>query len=148
MEAGGLGHGKGVVIVVDTNTLILMARGFIAPSMIGEAVEASYRLVAPLEVKRELERLAESHPRPAIRRYSRTALELAGRLGVEWVEVGGGGDVDDSIEALAAGLRAEGARVIVATSDRGLRRRLRRRGIPTLYYRESEGILQVDWSPL
>jgi len=149
MEAGGLGHGKGVVIViVDTNTLILMARGLIAPSMIGDALDASYKLVAPRDVERELERLSEAHPRPLVRRYSKAALELARRLGVEWVEAGGWGDVDDSIEALARALRAEGARVVVATSDRGLRRRLRRIGIPTLHYRESEGMLRMDWSPL
>jgi rRNA-processing protein FCF1 len=149
MEAGRLGRGKGVVVViVDTNTLILMARGLIAPSMIGEALETSYKLVAPRGVRRELERLAEAHPRPLVKRYSKTALELARRLGVEWVDAEAGRDVDDSIEALARALKAEGARVVVATSDRGLRRRLKRLGIPTLYYRESEGMLQVDWSPL
>ncbi|WP_156315763.1 hypothetical protein [Aeropyrum camini] len=38
-----------------------------------------------------------------------------------------------------------GARVYVATSDRSLRRRLRRRGVPTVYYRSSEARLEADW---
>ena len=43
-------------------------------------------------------------------------------------------------------LKARGARIYVATSDRILRRRLRLHGIPSIYYRESSGRLEVEWS--
>ncbi|MEB2836694.1 MAG: hypothetical protein GSR80_000644 [Desulfurococcales archaeon] len=147
MEACGLGNRKGVVVILDSNTLMMMAGGLVAPSTIAEALEASYILVAPTAVKAELERLAAGHPRTATRRLAGTALRLAGSLGVRWLEALSN-DADDAIEELARALRGEGCRVIVATSDRALRRRLRRLGIPTLYYRESEGRLEAEWAPL
>ncbi|MEB3817031.1 MAG: PIN domain-containing protein [Desulfurococcales archaeon] len=147
MEANRLGCSKGVIVVLDTNTLILMAAGVIPPSLLAETLESSHELVAPTAVKEELERLSASHPRSLTRRRARAALNLAERLSVTWVNTTLK-EADDAIEELARALKAEGCRVVVATSDRSLRRRLRSIGVPTLYYRESEGRLELDWSPL
>ena len=138
---------RSVALLIDSNTLIMMASGLIAPSMLGETLTSSYRLYITDAVARELERLAESHPRPTTRRLASLALRLASVLGASILATGEG-DADDSLEAAARALRASGLRVVVATSDRSLRRRLRRLGVPTMYYRESEGRLEVDWEPV
>jgi len=134
------------LVLLDSNTLILMARGLVAPSMIEEAVLAPVRLATTRAVVGELERLSRGHPRPSVRRAASTALGLLERLGVEVLGGEGEGDADDSLEAEALRLRAEGARVYVATSDRALRRRLRLHGVPSIYYRESSGRLEAEWS--
>lgn len=134
------------LVLLDSNTLILMARGLAAPSMIEEAVLAPVRLATTSTVVEELRRLAASSPRPSLRRAAAAALCLLDRLGVEVIEASGGVDADDSLEAAALKLKARGARIYVATSDRILRRRLRLHGIPSIYYRESSGRLEVEWS--
>ena len=134
------------LVLLDSNTLILMARGLAAPSMIEEAVLAPVRLATTSTVVEELRRLAASSPRPSLRRAAAAALGLLDRLGVEVIEASGGVDADDSLEAAALKLKARVARVYVATSDRILRRRLRLHGIPSIYYRESSGRLEVEWS--
>ncbi len=133
------------LVLLDSNTLILMARGVVAPSMIEEALLAPVRLATTRAVVEELRRLSQEHPRPSVRRAAATALQLLERLGVEVLEEAGG-DADDSLEAAALRLRGGGLRVYVATSDRALRRRLRLHGVPSLYYRESSGRLEAEWS--
>jgi RNA polymerase subunit RPABC4/transcription elongation factor Spt4 len=79
-------------------------------------------------------------------RIARRALNLVEEVGVVVLgEVEGG--VDDVIVALALSLKSR-CRVIVATNDRVLRRRLRRIGVPTMYYRRARGGLEVDWHPV
>ncbi|GAB6147708.1 PIN domain-containing protein [Stetteria hydrogenophila] len=149
MEADRLGHREGlaaVVVVVDTSFLISLSEGLAAPSMILDALEASFRLVAPRQVVVELERLS-TQAKPKVRRAARKALWLLGRLGVEVVDVEAG-QADDAVESLARRLKGEGFRVVVATNDRELRRRVRSLGIPSLYYRESTGGLEVEWGIL
>jgi hypothetical protein len=135
------------VVVVDSSFLIQLAEGVVAPSMVLEALEASFELTAPRQVVEELERLASGHPKPKVRRAARRALWMMGRLGVA-VEDVEAGNADDAIESLARRLKGEGLRVVVATNDRELRRRLRSLGIPSLYYRESAGRLELEWEIL
>jgi len=144
MEAGWLGSVKRIVIV-DTNTLIYIARGMISPSNIFQ--ETGYNVLATTsKVIDELKRLS-STGKPLEMRISRTALSLIDRLGVKVIEWRGYGDADDSIESIAIELKYRGHIVFVATSDRELRNRLRLHGIPTLYYRESKGSVELEWEP-
>ena len=142
-----MGPGKRVKVLLDTNTILYILEGIIAPSHIMEALEAAYELVLPKTVVEELERLASSAPRASIRRRARRALSLLqqGVLDVTILEYEYDGPVDDSLVELALELKAQGERVIVATSDKELRAKLRRRGIPSLYYRESSGLLEAEW---
>lgn len=133
-----------VAVLIDSNTLILMAKGVIAPSMIEEAVQAPANLATTSAVVREIERLAELHKGRALGRQARTALSLLDRLQIAIIE-SSMKDADDSLEEAARMLRTSGDRVYVATSDRALRRRLRLAGIPTVYLRSSEGRLEADW---
>ncbi len=145
METNRVGHHKRVAVIVDTSFLMAMASGIIAPSMIAEALEASHELIAPRAVRDELVRIANASS-PRNRRLARRALELASIIGVKFLNEYTG-NADDAIEALARDLKVSGP-VVVATNDRGLRRRLRRLGVPSLYYRESEAMLEVEWEPL
>ena len=142
-----MGLRKRVVLLADSNFLMYLAQGLITPTHIIEALEAPYEIVVPSFVVGELERIAESAPQAKTRRTARRVLELLGegRIPHRLLEAPQRGGVDDSLVLLARELRSRGERVVVATSDRGLRRRLRRAGVPSLYYRESSGGLEVEW---
>ena len=135
------------LVLLDSNILMYMAAGIVAPSMLGEAVGFKAKLATTAAVVEELKRLSESHPRPKVRRRARAALDLVARLGLEILDYRLG-DADDTLEAAALDAKGEGLPVFVATSDRTLRRRLRRHGVPSIYYRESSGRLEAEWEPL
>jgi len=145
-----MGVRKRVALIADSNFLIMLANGTIAPSQIIEALESSYTLLVPKSVIEELRRVARSAPQASTRRLASRALWLleSGKITYKLLEdAPPKGDIDDHLVELAAGLAREGSIVVVATSDRGLRRKLRMRGIPSLYYREDEGGLRVEWLP-
>ena len=133
-----------VVVLVDTNMLIMMAKGIVSTSHFDLTLDFRYKLVTTRAVIRELEKLASAGGGKAVGRAASRALRLLDELGVEVVEALAE-DADDSIEEAAFRLKSGGARVLVATSDRSLRRRLRLHGIPTLYYRRSKGLLEAEW---
>ncbi|MCX8195798.1 MAG: hypothetical protein N3F67_01780 [Acidilobaceae archaeon] len=138
MEVNRLGDCRAVILLFDANMLILLSSGAFPFSRLDEAVESSYVAVVPSSVVEELRRLAERGSRA-----SKRALEFASAFKV--VETAG--NADDALVELALGLKGR-CRVIVATSDADLRRRLRSLGIPTLYYRESRRDVELDWRPL
>lgn len=140
-----MGPRKRVAVVADTNFLMLIPQGLASPTLLLEALERSYEILVPSTVLEELRMLASTAPLAKTRRLARSVLSMleSGRLQVRIVEAEG--DVDDSIVVVARRLASIGDPIVVATNDRALRRRLRMLGIPTLYYRESEGRLEVDW---
>ena len=145
MEADRLGCRK-VAVILDTNTLLLMAGGLVSPEMLYSVVESGADLIVPSQVLEELRSILS---RGGLRgKRARLALEIAGRLGAREAPVPLEGSADRAVEALARELLGRGCRVMVATSDRSLRRRLRRAGVPTVYYRASEGRLEADWLPI
>lgn len=72
------------------------------------------------------------------RRYAQSALELAKRCKVIEVRAEPGESYDDIIVRIA-----KEERLIVATNDSNLRRRLRESGVPTIFLRQ-RAHLQVD----
>ena len=146
MEADRLGGCKRVALIVDTNMLIYMAQGLFSPSMILEAVGYPYTMILTPPILRELRDLSLKG-RPKERITAAKALEIIEKQG--YVEAGDEAlKADDSIEAIALRLKASGCRVVVATTDRELRRRLRARGIPSLYYRRARASLELEWEPI
>jgi rRNA-processing protein FCF1 len=134
------------LVILDSNMLIYIVSGLVTVEEIVEAAGGpGAELLTTSSVIEELRRLSEGRGLTA--RRARAALELVERLGVKVVETPER-DADDSLEALAARERFGGSEVYVATSDRELRRRLRMRGIPTIYYRESRGGAEAEWEPL
>ncbi|MCE4610759.1 MAG: hypothetical protein F7B17_02165 [Desulfurococcales archaeon] len=155
MEAYRLGCGEGVgrgmakrrVVILDSNTLIYIVSGLITLDAIVEAAGGpGLELVTTDAVIDELKALA-GESRGLKARRARAALYLTEKIGVSIVKTGLK-DADDSLEAAALRLKGEGAMVYVATSDRELRRRLRIHGLPTIYYRESKGDVEVEWEPI
>jgi Uncharacterized proteins of PilT N-term./Vapc superfamily len=134
-----------VKVVVDTNFLLTMAQGVIAPSSLNDAINASYELVTTDTVVKELE--AMSKREDLLAREARFALKLLERLGVQVLRVKAD-SADESVLTLAKELVQSGDRVVVATNDKNLRRSVRRLGVPTLYLREEGLRLEIDWNPL
>ena len=147
MEADRLGASQGVKVkvVVDTNFLLMMAQGVIAPSSLNDAINASYELVTTDAVVKELETMSKRED--LLAREAGFALKLLERLGVQVLRVKAG-SADESILTLAKELVQNGDRVVVATNDKNLRRSIRRLGVPTLYLREEGLRLEIDWNPL
>jgi len=116
-----------VKVVVDTNFLLTMAQGVIAPSSLNDAINASYELVTTDAVVKELETMSKRED--LLAREAGFALKLLERLGVQVLRVKAG-SADESILTLAKELVQSGDRVVVATNDKNLRRSVRRLGVP------------------
>jgi len=134
-----------VKVVVDTNFLLTMAQGVIAPSSLNDAINASYELITTDAVVKELEAMSKGGD--LLAREAGFALKLLERLGVQVLRVKAG-SADESILTLAKELVQNGDMVVVATNDKNLRRSVRRLGVPTLYLREEGLRLEIDWNPL
>jgi Uncharacterized proteins of PilT N-term./Vapc superfamily len=134
-----------VKVVVDTNFLLTMAQGVIAPSSLNDAINASYELVTTDTVVKELETMSKRED--LLAREAGFALKLLERLGVQVLRVKAD-SADESVLTLAKELVQSGDRVVVATNDKNLRRSVRRLGVPTLYLREEGLRLEIDWNPL
>ncbi len=135
------------ILILDTNFIIYIADGSIPLSILYESLPYDMQLAIVGSTVDELKRLASAAPRPGDRRKAQRALDLLERIDVAVLD-SPTGSVDDDIVMAALALKSEGRRVIVATGDRELRRRLRSHGIPTLYPRGPEMIPRVDWEPL
>jgi len=134
-----------VKVVVDTNFLLTMVQGVIAPSSLDDAINASYELITTDAVVKELEAMSKGGD--LLAREAGFALKLLERLGVQVLRVKAG-SADESILTLTKELVQNGDRVVVATNDKNLRRSVRRLGVPTLYLREEGLRLEIDWNPL
>ncbi len=118
------------VVLLDANALMMPFQFSI--DLEGELTRllGVYDLVIPSSVLNEIKGLAQTD------RRAKAALDLASRYPV--LEVEGRGD--DAIVAAAQTREA-----VVVTNDRGLRRRLRKAGVPVVYMRgkaklEAEGL--------
>jgi rRNA-processing protein FCF1 len=136
-----------IILLLDTNTLILLSEGTITRTHILDAVSRKYTLETCNQVVRELIYLSEHAPKKKTRKSARKALEMLELLKVKVIDCPGN-DADDSLILQAKSYQANNQPVIIATNDRGLRRRARLAGIPSLYYRESERRLELEWEPL
>ncbi|ASJ03051.1 nucleotide-binding protein [Thermococcus profundus] len=127
------------LVVPDTN--FLLVPGQFGVDIIGElqrVLDVKFRVIVPNVVLDELsviERKSRGRDLMAVR----MAKKLAERFDV--VEVGRFGErpIDDQIFDFAV----ENERVIVCTNDKGLKRRLRERGVPVVYLR-SKKILELE----
>jgi len=115
-------------IILDANALMMAFQFNINVTAELERLFGVYEAVVPSSVLLELEGLAREN------RLAAMALELAGRFGV--AEVSGQGD-DGVVEA------AVGCGGIVVTNDKGLRRRLRSKGLQTAFMR-GKNRLELD----
>jgi len=127
------------LVIPDTN--FLLVPGQFGVDIIGElnrVLDVKFRIAVPDVVLQELE-VIERKSRGRDLLAVRMAKKLAERF--ETVEIGRFGErpIDDQIFDFAV----ENERVIVCTNDKGLKRRLRERGVPVVYLR-SKKILELE----
>lgn len=139
MEARRLGRGR-VKVLLDTNMLLLLADGVPIKEDIESSLETLPRYLCTMSVVREIETMVRER-----REHWRKALWVLGNLEqlcelVESISE----NADEDLVLTAQKLIREGYEVVVATSDKELRRRLRERGIPNAYLRESEMMVEVE----
>jgi len=133
------------VVIFDTNMFMLMAEGVPVIEWIEELIDTKPVVLCPEGVFKELESLTEQGG--ALGRRASFARELALRY-CERRERYETGSVDKEIIAVAVQEKEKGSTVIVATSDRSLRKALREIGISTIFYRESQDKLEIEHAPL
>ncbi len=134
-----------VKVLLDTNFLILMAKGLVTPSMLESAIPALYELETTSAVVSELDEM--SSRRDLLSRYAAAAKELLGKLKVRVVPTDEH-DGDSSLLKYSQQLKARNYTVVVATVDSELRKALKKAGIPTLYLKGRKRALSIDWSPV
>ncbi|ASA76836.1 MULTISPECIES: PIN domain-containing protein [Thermococcus] len=127
------------LVIPDTN--FLLVPGQFGVDIIGElnrVLDVRFRIAVPNAVLQELE-VIERKSRGKDLMAIRMAKKLVERF--EVVEIGRFGErpIDDQIFDFAV----KNERVIVCTNDKGLKRRLRERGIPVVYLR-SKKILELE----
>ncbi|NJE11251.1 PIN domain-containing protein [Thermococcus sp. MAR1] len=127
------------LVIPDTN--FLLVPGQFGVDIIGElnrVLDVKFRIAVPNAVLQELE-VIERKSRGKDLLAIRMAKKLAERF--EVVEIGRFGEkpIDDQIFDFAV----KNEHVIVCTNDKGLKRRLREKGVPVVYLR-SKKILELE----
>ena len=127
------------LVVPDTN--FLLVPGQFGVDIIGELnriLDVRFKILIPNVVLQELD-VIERKSRGKDLMAIRMAKKLAERF--ETVEIGefGRRPIDDQILEFAV----KNDRVIVCTNDKGLKKRLRERGVPVVYLR-SKKILELE----
>ncbi len=127
------------LVIPDTN--FLLVPGQFGVDIIGElnrVLDVRFRIAVPNVVLQELD-IIERKSRGKDLMAIRMARKLAERF--EVVEIGefGKRPIDDQIFDFAV----KNERVIVCTNDKGLKKRLREKGIPVVYLR-SKKILELE----
>lgn len=123
---------KVLTVVLDTNFLLIPIRfGVDIRAELGRVVEASFVLTVTPAVLEELRRL-EDKVKASEAKDIRFALDFASQMKVIDDILAEGEEVDDQLLRLAV---ERG--YIVATTDGGLRRRLRDKGLPVVFLRQT-----------
>jgi len=129
-----------IAVLLDANSLILMLMGKQLFEDIERILESIPEYICPDAVVNELRSISERGG--DVGRAAKSALEVVGKkcIVLETGEKSG----DRAIIELAEELTRGGRKVIVATSDRELRRRLSSLGVKTVYYRESQHRFEAE----
>ncbi len=141
MAFNGMGNrrrSRRIRIVLDSNMLLAVAEGINVFDRIEEKLltKPDYIVIQP--VLDELEKLTRSQS-PKTAKKARLALEIAEKYCVfDKYNYDKKKDVDDLIIEYA-----EKNSVVVATNDRELKKKLRKKGIPQIYLRE-HGLIETD----
>ncbi|ASJ11696.1 PIN domain-containing protein [Thermococcus thioreducens] len=134
-----MGERREWLVVPDTNFLLVPGQfGVDIISELNRVLDVRFRVIVPNIVLQELE-VIERKARGKDLMAIRMAKKLAERF--EVVEMGRFGEkpIDDQIFDFAV----KNERVVVCTNDKGLKRRLRERGVPVVYLR-SKKILELE----
>lgn len=146
MEINRLGASKQVnpKVILDSNIIIMLGQGVITLSMFYDILEQKVELITTTSVIEELKKIASLNKDKKIYKEINFGLNLINVNKVpiiDTTEI----DADDSIFHASLELKNRGEIVYVATNDKELRSRLRIIGIPTIYYRDSKSMLEIEW---
>ncbi|WP_292319504.1 PIN domain-containing protein [Caldisphaera sp.] len=131
-------------VMLDSNIIIMLGQGIITLSMFYDILEQKVEMITTSSVVEELKKIADLNKNKKIYREINFGLSIinTGKIQIiNTTEI----DADDSIFHASLELKNKGETVYVATNDKELRSRLRIVGIPTIYYRNSKSILEVEW---
>ncbi|MEM3279393.1 MAG: hypothetical protein QW039_00880 [Fervidicoccaceae archaeon] len=127
-------------VILDSNALLQIYRGVSIFDQIEETLDISPVYICPDAVLNELKKISEKEGE--ISRAAKLAIEYANNACVPYIT--GEKSGDRAILKASIELSSEGKTVIVSTSDRKLRSRLRSMGIKTAYYRETQHRFEVE----
>lgn len=124
-------------VLLDTNMLMMFGKGVNIFDQIEELLVSKPEFYVIKPVVDELKKIAEKGCMKD-RRAAKLALQAVEKYcHIIDIDVKQGMKVDDLIVEIASR-----EKFIVATNDRELRRRLREKGIPEIYYREEKHLLE------
>ncbi len=134
---------KKCCVVMDTNILLLLADGINVFEQIDDLLLVKCEYIIPSLVLRELEKIVHTG-RNIESRKARFVLSILNSLkakhDIRIIEVEDYNySVDDALIDLALTMRC-----YIASNDRSLRSKARRRNIPEIYYREEKGMLEAS----
>jgi len=130
-------------VVLDTNVLLLLADGVNIFEQIDEILFTKCEYIILSQVLRELEKIAGSK-RNVERRKARYVLsllrEFKDKYNIKILSINDKGyPVDDILVETALALNC-----YIASNDKALRSKARRKNIPEIYYREEKGMLEAS----
>jgi rRNA-processing protein FCF1 len=131
-------------VMLDSNIIIMLGQGIITLPMFYDILEQKVEMITTSSVVEELKKIADLNKNKKIYKEINFGLSIinTGKIQIiNTTEI----DADDSIFHASLELKNKGETVYVATNDKELRSRLRIVGIPTIYYRNSKSILEVEW---
>lgn len=147
MEAYRVGYGSRVTkkccVVMDTNMLLLLAEGINVFEQIDDLLLTKCEYIISSMVLKELEKII--HGKRDIERRKAlfvlsTLKRLRDRYNIKIIEVDNYGyTVDDMLIDLALTMGC-----YIASNDKALRLKARRRNVPEIYYREEKGMLETS----
>jgi hypothetical protein len=125
--------------IYDASILMLLYDGVDVFSDVSELLGSEPECIVPKSVLAELERIAAGEGWKKTR-AAKLALEVVARRSCKVIDTGDTRG-DEAIITLALTLRD----AIPVTADNELRRRLREKGIPNIYYRRSRHKLMLEY---
>ncbi len=125
-------------VVFDTSILLLLYEGVPVFDEVSQLLSSKPQCIVPRPVLEELERMAKL-PSPKRSRAARLALQAIRRWNCRIVDTASRSADDAILEIVSSDCGA-----IAATADGELRRRLREKGLPNIYYRRSRHGLMVE----
>ena len=132
-----------IIVIIDTNTILLLMKGIGFKEAIEEKLDVKPLYYCPESIINELKRISDG--KTLLSSQAARALKLIDKVCM--ITPKKSSDADTDILLNAVEYHDLGYNVLVVTSDRVLRKKLRKAGVPTVYYREKQGRYELEYEP-
>ncbi len=140
---------KKIVLILDTNAIFLVGKGYNFFEDFEEQVSVRYDCIIPSFILEEAKRVIDSLPSGFKKRNLMLGLDFClRRCSIRDFQKHEEESIDEALLDTALYLKKQGFIAIVVTSDRELRRVLRQAGIASLFLKEERGRFVLEWSPV